>query len=184
MLKTMITAKTIKPSNSQIHQCDIFFNINVIENIKEENSTLIREDIMFPLIICLNQECDLVQNYNEPDKHMLLHLLIAPVFLFDSFLAGNHWGNIMPPSKGLKEKDTKGMLITQNEIPRFHYLEFLESEKLPRLIIDFKHFFTINRNYLYEKVDKYRLCSLDNLFKEKISQRFSYFLSRIGLPEV
>lgn len=179
----MISAKTIKTSNNQIHQCDIFFNINVIENIKEENTTLIREDITFPLIICLNQECDLVQNFNEPENYKLLHLLIAPVFLFDSFLTGDHWGKIIPPCKGQKEKDTKIRLLKQNEIPRFHYLEFLKAERLPRLVIDFKHFFTINRNYLYGKVEENRLCSIDNLFKEKISQRFSYFLSRIGLPE-
>ena len=53
---------------------------------------------------------------------------------------------------------------------------------MPELIIDFKHFFTINRNKLYDQLDK-RLCSLDTLFKEKVNQRFSNYVSRIGLPE-
>ena len=68
-----------------------------------------------------------------------------------------------------------------NEIPRFHYLKFAENN-MPELIVDFKHFFTINREVIYQNIDK-RLCSLDNLFKEKLSQRFSNFISRIGLPE-
>lgn len=178
----MVTAKTVKTINSQIHQGDIFVNIRVIENIKEENKELIQENITFPLIICLNQECDLTQNYDNPLKYQLLHLLIAPVFFFDSFLEGNHWGSILKQEARQKEKDTKVKLIMKNEIPRFHYLEFPAATSLPRLIIDFKHFFTINRDYLYGKVETNRLCSLDNLFKEKISQRFASFISRIGLP--
>ena len=68
-----------------------------------------------------------------------------------------------------------------NEIPRYHYLKFPDLD-MPELIIDFKHFFTINKNVLYKQIKK-RLCSLDDLFKEKINQRFSYYVSRIGLPE-
>jgi hypothetical protein len=68
-----------------------------------------------------------------------------------------------------------------NEIPRYHYLNFSEND-MPELIVDFKHFFTINRDLLYKNIDS-KLCSLDDLFKEKLSQRFSQFISRIGLPE-
>lgn len=181
---SMITAKTIKINDNQIHQCDIFVDIDVIERVYEENEKLIQENINFPFIICLNQECDLVQNYNNPKKYPLLHLLIAPVFLFDSYLAGNYWEGLFPNRERIKEDKDRAKLTKQNEIPRYHYLEFPQTAKLPRLIIDFKCFFTINRDYLYQKVETNRLCSIDNLFKEKISQRFSFFLSRIGLPEV
>ena len=71
--------------------------------------------------------------------------------------------------------------IIDNEIPRYHYLKFPDSD-MPELLIDFKHFFTINRNVLYNQLSN-RLCSLDDLFREKINQRFSYYISRIGLPE-
>ena len=71
--------------------------------------------------------------------------------------------------------------VMDNEIPRFHYLKFPDND-IPELIIDFKHFFTVSRSVIYSQIYK-RLCSLDDLFREKINQRFSYFISRIGLPE-
>ena len=51
-----------------------------------------------------------------------------------------------------------------------------------KINIDIKHFFTINRDHFYSQIVN-RLCSLEDLFKEKLSQRFSQFISRIGLPE-
>lgn len=142
--------------------------------------------INFPYVICLNQECDLETDFAEntdpaSDKH-LLHLAIAPVFIFEHFLSGNTWGDIFKPTQGYKRGKSNTQAIINNENPRYHYLKFPEKD-MPELIIDFKHFFSINRNILYANLDK-RICSLDALFKEKISQRFSYYLSRIGLPEV
>jgi hypothetical protein len=96
-------------------------------------------------------------------------------------LTGTHWGIIFTGSKPQKRSDTTIRKIIENEIPRYHYLKFPDSD-MPELIIDFKHFFTINRNKLYDQLDK-RLCSLDTLFKEKVNQRFSNYVSRIGLPE-
>ena len=69
-----------------------------------------------------------------------------------------------------------------NEDPRFHFLHFEDGFKLPDMVVDFKHFYTINTDYLYQNIDK-RVCSLSELYREKLSQRYAYFLSRIGLPE-
>ena len=134
---------------------------------------------------CLNQECDLESDYKQKDdKHSdanLLHLAIAPAFNFKQFLSGSHWGGIFENNKAQKITDTTIKKIIDNEIPRYHYLNFYEKD-MPELIIDFKHFFTINKEVLYRKMNN-RICSMDNLFKEKINQRFSYYISRIGLPE-
>lgn len=165
----------------QIHQGDIFVDISVLEDVTEDDNILTRKDILFPFVVCLNQECDLTQNFNHPDKYPLLHLLIVPAFLYSSFIEGAHWGSVFKPTEG-KNSSTEKKHIQQNQIPRYHYLEFPENRNYPRLIIDFKQFFTINRDYLYEQMPTHRLCSLGDLFKESISQRFSYFLSRIGLP--
>lgn len=51
-----------------------------------------------------------------------------------------------------------------NEIPRYHYLRFKEPG-LPELIIDFKHFFSINRGVLYNQLSNH-LCSLERLYEE------------------
>jgi hypothetical protein len=153
-----------------------------------EGSKIVLNKLMFPFIICLNQECDLENDYYtsiddtcERRDCSLLHLAIAPAFIFEQFLEGTHWGKIFNNNNSAKRSDTKIKFILNNEIPRFHYLRFPE-QGMPELIVDFKHFFTIDRNCLYNNLNK-RLCSLDNLYKEKLSQRFSYFISRIGLPE-
>lgn len=183
---TLISAKKTKKLTERICQGDIFTDIEIIERIDVKSSKVIIEKIIFPYVVCLNQECDLDSDYKAcsggANKDCrLIHIAVAPAFIFDQFLTGKHWGEIFIQSHTGRRTDTKYDLIIKNEIPRFHYLKFPEND-MPELIIDFKHFFTISRSKLYESIGQ-RLCSLDDLFKEKISQRFSNFISRIGLPE-
>ena len=166
-------------------QGDIFQDIEILENIEVEKSIIRVQKILFPFVVCLNQECDLETDYKNNESMLcnnnLLHIAIAPAFIFDQYLAGTHWGGIFSDNNPQKRKDTTIKKIIDNEIPRYHYLKF-PSLDMPELIIDFKHFFTINKIKLYNQLGN-RLCSLDDLFKEKINQRFSYYISRIGLPE-
>ncbi len=182
--KLKISAKKLQNNPARICQGDIFENIDIIESYEVKKSSIVLERINFPYVICLNQECDLENDFdsqNENKDSHLLHLAIAPAFIFEQYLTGKHWGDIFFPNNPQKRTDTTIKKIMDNEIPRFHYLKFPDTD-LPELIVDFKHFFTINRNTLYTQLDN-RLCSLDVLFKEKVSQRFSYYISRIGLPE-
>lgn len=177
-----ITAKKTKTIQNRICLGDIFSNIEIIENIKVVNSKIIVDKISFPYVICLNQECDLNNDFELNQKSIskdscLLHIAIAPAFNFEKFKNGSHWGKIFDKTYNI---DNKAYLIKDNEIQRFHYLKFPDVD-MPELIIDFKHFFTVNREFLYENISN-RICSIDDLFKEKLSQRFSNFISRIGLP--
>lgn len=180
-----ISAKKVNEPPSRICQGDIFEDIEILEDIQIENSEIIVKKISFPYVVCLNQECDLEQDFKKsgelPIDGNLLHLAIAPAFIFEQFLSGNHWGEIIGQSLAQKRSDTNIKKIIDNEIPRYHYLKFPE-EIMPELIIDYKHFFTVQRNVLYGNIEK-RMCSLQALFKEKINQRFSNYISRIGLPE-
>lgn len=178
-----ISARKTNRNNPRICQGDIFTDIEIIESFNVKGTQIQLDKISFPYVICLNQECDLENDFNchSNKDNKLLHIAIAPAFNFEDFLSGSHWAGIFDVNSTAKRADTKTKLIMDNEIPRFHYLNFSETN-MPELIVDFKHFFTINRNVLYSKLDK-RLCSLDDLFKEKLSQRFSNFISRIGLPE-
>ena len=193
-LNQKISAKTIKSNPNRVSQADIFCDLKIIERLSVIDSNLVLNEIAFPYLVCLSQECDLERDFEESQKHdilpspkRLIHLLFAPAFNFDDFLTGKHWGDLFEISKSGKRRDTKIKAIIDNETPRYHYLRFSEIDevdgvKLPELLIDFKHYFTINRNCVYSDISK-RLCSIDDLFREKISQRFSYFISRIGLPE-
>ena len=185
---SVITAKTKQPI-SRISQCDLFQDISIIENVKLVGNEMELKTITFPYLICLNQDCDLAsdardkENNNLTNKNCrLLHLIVAPVFNFVSFLEGTHWGEIFDASISINKNKTEGKKIINNEDPRYHYLHFNEESKLPDMIIDFKHFFTISTDMLYGNIDK-RVCSIGELYREKICQRFAFFQSRIGLPD-
>ena len=181
----MITANRISPVGGHICQCDLFKDIIVIEEVNIIGNQLIKREIKFPYIICLNQECDLLSDYRNHQSagvlkdSSLLHIAIAPVFIFEQFRQGTHWGDIF---QGRQIGTDEAKKIRQNEVSRYYYLCFPPEEKLPEMIIDFKHFFTIDRMTLYKQLSK-RFYSFAPLYKEKISQRFSFYISRIGLPD-
>lgn len=183
----MITATIHKPAvDFRLSQCDVYRDLKVVESVHKEAGELTINYLSFPMAIVLNQDCDLnSDNRNNTvgvnGNTSLLHVMVAPVFLFDTFLEGTHWNGIFNDANKQKKKDTAVKKIMENSDPRYHYIHYLPSTQLPDMIIDFKHFFTINKQYLYEKRHK-RLFSIDELFRERISQRFASYLSRIGLP--
>lgn len=185
----MVSARVKTQQSERIAQCDIFENIEIIESVTVDDNKLHINRINFPYVICLNQDCDLESDYRDKNEGQhckdcqLLHLIVAPVFLFEEFLDGVHWETIFSAVRKQKRTDTSIRKIMNNEDPRFHFLHFPEGDRLPEMIIDFKHFFTINTEELYKMVSN-RLCCMDELYREKISQRFAYYISRIGLPEL
>jgi hypothetical protein len=179
-----ISARKSQKVSHRLCQGDILENIEILEGLDVVGDKVTVQRVSFPYVVCLNQECDLERDFDCIPSHVtdarLLHLAIAPAFLFEQFLTGKHWGEIFLQARGQKRADTTIKKIVANEIPRYHYLKFPEAD-MPELIIDFKHFFTINREVAYSQISK-RLGSLDDLFREKINHRFSYYISRIGLP--
>ena len=183
-----ITAKARAPID-RISQCDIFQDVTVIEDIKLEGTEMEIKRITFPYVICLNQDCDLNSDKRDKDNNpsgnkncRLLHLIVAPLFVFDSFIEGTHWGEIFNPVPAINVKKTEGKKIMNNEDPRYHFLHFNVESKLPDMVIDFKHFFTISTEQMYNNLTS-RVCSIEELYREKICQRFAFFQSRIGLPD-
>lgn len=183
-----ITAKVRLP-RERISQCDIFKDIEVIENITLNGTEMELKTITFPYVICLNQDCDLLSDVrdkkNQPATNKncrLLHLIVAPVFNFASFVEGTHWGDLFDPSNQIKVARTEGRKIMSNEDPRYHFLHFDDKSELPDMVIDFKHFFTVSTEMMYENLS-HRVCAIEEVYREKICQRFAFFQSRIGLPD-
>lgn len=168
----------------RIMQGDIFHNIDIIEDVETRtDGSIILKKITFPLVICLNQDCDLHTDYIHRDEHnpgTLLHLIVAPLFELSSLKEGKNWGDIM--NVGLAIPSKKMEFIKKNSDPRYHYIIFPDKD-MPEMVVDFKYFFTINRDALYARLNQ-KVCSIDDLFRERINQRFSDYLSRIGLPEI
>lgn len=189
-----VITKTYLEKTKVINQCDLFRNVEFIEYIKEEGDAIEVSKIVFPLAIVLTQACDLQQDFNARKKieetqagnqdKFLISVIVAPVYNFEEFRQGEHLsqlGLMMEP----KGKRTKSLCdnIIKNENKRYHYLNFAENVDIVESIIDFKHYFSVTISYLNSIYDQKYVCSVDSLYRELISQRFSNFLSRIGLPD-
>lgn len=189
-----VITKTYQETNKVINQCDIFRNLEFIEYVKELDNTIEVSKIVFPLSIVLTQACDLQQDYNARKRNaegnsasqdkFLISVIVAPIYNFEEFRQGTHLeqlGLSMEP-KGRREKSLCSNII-KNENKRYHYLNFSLDVELVESVIDFKHYFTVNANLLNQLYDTNYVCSIDSLYRELILQRFSNFLSRIGLPD-
>ena len=183
--------KIANKTNKIISQGDIFRDIEFIEKYSISAGYLEIALIHFPLVIVLTQECDLqldnknrLESENTPTQDkLLLSVLVAPLYYADKFFIGEHLELIPRKMAKYKKSSTEGKHIKQNQNPRYHYLEFPKDVKIVPSVIDFKHYFSINVETLYQLLENGNyICSVSELFRESISQRFANFLSRIGLP--
>ncbi len=183
---------TYCPDDEQIHQGDIFKSTIYYESFKEKDGKFELSLLEFPFSIVLTQECDLNNNLREriSDKNKnnnlikhdkyLVSLLCAPLYNAEHLFSGDHL-EFLKIKTEYKNRNQKGY-IKSNRDPRYHYIEFEDNIKLVPMVIDFKHYFTVTINYLESNI-KNRVCSLKPIYREYVTQRFSNFLSRIGLPD-
>ena len=189
-----VITKTYRDLSAEIKQCDIFRDIEFIEYVKEEGESIEVSKIVFPLAMVLTQACDLQQDHNarkkiemenrgNQDKY-LISVIVAPIYNFEEFRMGTHLDQLglMMDQKGGRNKSICKNIIN-NENKRHHYLNFAQDVELVESVIDFKHYFTVTVNYLNSIREEKYVCSIDSLYRELILQRFSNFLSRIGLPD-
>ncbi len=175
---------------SRICQGDLYQNVEYIEYVIEKEGNIEVSKIIFPLIIVLSQDCDLSLDFkfrygrNKPktqDK-LLLSVLVAPLYNVEHVFLGEHLSEIGIKMEAIKKNRTPGTRLKNNETLRYHYLEFPANINIVPSAIDFKHYFSVNVEYLKKTKNKDFVCRISPLYREDISQRFASFLSRIGLP--
>jgi len=175
---------------NQISQGDIYKNIEFIEYAIEVEGQIEVSKITFPFIIVLTQECDLTLDYiyrNEERKDndkLILSVIVAPLYNAEHVFKGDHLTRLGLIMGTIDKNSTRGGIIKNNKNPRYHYIEFPKEKKLPELIIDFKHYFTVNCDYLIQQKYNNWVTRIKELYREDISQRFAFYLSRIGLPDL
>jgi len=180
----------VKLASKRICQGDIFRNIDIIDwNIKDNLSEYEISKTTLPYIIVLSQDCDLEWDFNnrselasvKHDKY-LQTILACPAYNAAEFKAGDHLKSNRLKMQEWNSDDYKR--IKQQNLTRFHFLEQNQALQVPQLIVDFKHYYTIPRDALYKMYVGHYLSTINPLFRESLSQRFSNYLSRIGLPEI
>jgi hypothetical protein len=171
-------------------QGDIIRNVDYIEYVREDSGTIEMSKIVFPLVIVLTQDCDLAQDYKfrwskynrQTEDKFLLSTLVAPLYNAEHIYTGEHLSDLGMRMDTITRKKTPGTNLKQNLNPRYHYLDFARTIQIVDSVIDFKHYFTVNIQYLKHHKKTNFVCQLGVLFREDVSQRFSSYLARIGLP--
>lgn len=178
--------------NARHRQGDILRQLAIVEWAEVVDEELRIVERMLPYAAILSQECDLEHDFNNradlekcktnTDK-FLQTILVCPAYLAEAVRIGSHLADI--DQRMQKFSSDQWKRIKQNNDSRYHFLAESQEQQVPDLVIDFKHYFTMPRNIAYRVDVKQKfLVSLDDLFREHLSNRFAHYLSRIGLPEL
>jgi len=185
-----MTETIICHTEDRVCQGDIFRDIEYFDSFSIDAGIVEIARISFPHIVVLTQDCDLAQDLTfrhgdsrNQDK-VLLSILVAPIYNLEFFLNGEHLSELDLSMRDFRHGSKTAINdIKNNSNPRYHFFDFGRESQLPPSIVDFKHYFAVNIKYLEDQRRNNRLFRIKELYREDISQRFSSFLSRIGLPD-
>jgi hypothetical protein len=147
------------------------------------------QKLILPYLVVLSQECDLENDFDSrppkkeskhPHDKFLQSILVCPAYPAEKLRKGTHLESLELTMQHLNSK--KWNDVKNNDAPRYHFLSNDDNLQIPNLVLDFKHYYTIPREILYQKKDEHYLATINLIFRENLSQRFAFYLSRIGLP--
>jgi len=175
-MKSRIESFFIKHSGKRICQGDIFRDFEYIEFVSNNKKIGTGIKKIFPYLLVLSQDCDLESDHknhieckDNQDKY-LISILVCPGYSAEALREGNHLKEY-----GLKMNridSDRWKIIKNNQNPRYHFLRGVQELQIPNLVVDFKHYYTISRDMLYENFKDYYLSSINELFRSKIYQLF------------
>jgi len=147
-----------------------------------------------PLAIIMSQDCDLEQDFRvrQAENFPLLSTDRPPS---DKLIPNVLFCNVVTAAQLYQPPAINSRIwerIKINKDERYHFLQSIEGGcdgqqiGLPELTIDFKRFFTMPTEEVYQRLrmagTKRRAC-LNSPYLEHLSSRFSFYLGRVGLPE-
>ena len=163
---------------------------DILQNLKYQYVDNDLVTVLFPYTVVLSQDCDLDQDFiarNPKDGEQPHHdsyldtVLVCPAFNADKFRTGQHLASLELVMEAKNKHQWK--YIKSNRDPRYHYLEGVPEKGIPELVIDFKRYYVISRDYVYSNFETQFAASIQELYRELLSQRFAYYLSRVALPD-
>ncbi len=172
-----------------LSQGAIFKNVTSFLVQVEGNKSVVYE-LNYSRVVVLTQACDLKRNYDarksaSTGKHdkILLTALVAPIFDLTTAREGDHLAGFSMKMELIPTKKRES--LKTHDIARYYQLNDKDFEDASDIgfqegLVDFKHFFTVPLSQLNQ--GNY-LTKLAQFHREKLSHRFSSFLSRVGIPE-
>lgn len=184
--------KVIKSKSTRLRQGDVIRDVEYIEYVSEVHGIIEVSKIIFPLVVVLTQDCDLEQDFRfrwsreaktkKTQDKWLLSVLVAPLYNVEHVYLGEHLTDIDIKMEPINRKKTGGTMLANNERPRYHYIEFSPEVPIVPSVVDFKHYFSVNIKYLKKVKSTNLVCSISDIYRADLSQRFASYLARIGLP--
>ena len=168
MINSNIKSKYINIQKDRICQWEILKDISFF--VWNPENKKIAEEIILPYSIVFTQDCDLSEDYKQRKNNQWEHdkllktILVCPAYWLEQFCNWEHidWQNMKKFSKKLKER------IQKNDIyKRYHYLEW-DWISFPDSVIDFKHFYTVQSEIIYNKNSSIYISSISELFREEL----------------
>ncbi len=187
----------LNDKQDRVCQGEIYRNLIFLEFLSEKKQL---DVLSTPYALVLTQECDLKWDYEghggDKKKHnqYLNSILCCPAYPETELREGTHLYEVKGEDHKMREfvapgkkENTSWKQVKQNSDPRYHYLQrfLVDDIVIPELVLDFKHYYSVPRDLFYLRKDEAEyLARLNVPFRELVSQRFAYFLSRVGLPEL
>jgi len=179
-----------EPIGNRLRQGDVYRDLSIVIDLREDDDegTLSAVYSVLPYAVMLSQDCDLERDHltrqavgDTHDKH-LPALLVCPAFPAGQVRDGKHLSEEKLTMQ--RFNSPQWHLLKTNANERYHYVAAGEDFQIPELVLDFKRYQTVRRDALVKSFSEGSgLATLVCPFRERLSQRFANYLSRIGLPE-
>jgi len=181
---------------ARLSQGDIYRNVTIVEGEYPDGL----DQTSFAYSVLLSQDCDLQQDWDanlglmkltsadieerrKLEDKILRHLILAPCYIAKAFREGEHIEERHMQTWNKKEMEKQ---IKENKHIRYHFLPNEPGLQEQNLVVDFKHYFSMQRDQFYELAKRRHefeyVCSIALLYREALSKRFGEYLSRIGFP--
>ena len=165
--------------------CEILSNVvqrrQSVQTLREPEPEL--ETISHPYCIVVSQDCDLDQDFRNRQNGGTAISALPNVLLCEVSSSAELKGAV-PAGRDIWKR------IIQNKDERYQYLRAVPAAQdaaglgLPDLGIDFRRYFTVPSDELYEQftLGAQRRARLVSPYKEHFMTRFGHFVARVGLP--
>lgn len=184
-------------SSPRLSQGDIYRSVRIVEGSYPDG---LRETT-FGYSVLLSQDCDLEQDWNasvsltalseddlderqKTEDKVLRHVILAPCYVEEAFREGQHLAGREMQKWSSRQMEN---LIRPNKHIRYHHMPGESGLLEQALVVDFKHYFSVERDQFYEyakqRAEFEYVCSVAVLYREALSKRFGDYLARIGFPE-
>ncbi len=146
-------------------------------------------EIQLDYFLILSPTCD-IHRVNECKegtsvKDAIPIMIIGiPLFKQSEFIKGTHLSKFGRSGEDYSKQEDRVIGFSKGEQYRFYRIGFTSDEKIVHqigddLVMDFRHFLSVPFQAL--KKENY-ICSMEQLYVADITNRFHFYLSRIGLP--